>query len=103
MARSVRVDVCVYRGLLFSIASGTATISCTMIKEVNPDHLKASTTGVMNFLVFVFLNPIVELHRWDCVVALLTFFLREAGAAVSCASLMVPRQASQMAGASLCL
>ena len=39
-------------GLLFGIGSGAAMIPYTMIKEVNPDNVKGSAAGAMNFLVF---------------------------------------------------
>jgi len=39
-------------GLVFGIGSGAAMIPYTMIKEANPDHVKGSATGAMNFLVF---------------------------------------------------
>jgi MFS family permease len=39
-------------GLVFGIGSGAAMITYTMIKEVNPDNVKGSATGAMNFLVF---------------------------------------------------
>jgi MFS family permease len=38
--------------LLFGIASGAAMIPYSVIKEVNPDNVKGSATGAMNFLVF---------------------------------------------------
>jgi MFS family permease len=41
-------------GLAFGIGSGAAMIPYTMIKEVNPDNVKGSATGAMNFLVFSF-------------------------------------------------
>ena len=41
-------------GVAFGIGSGTAMIPYTMIKEVNPDSVKGSATGAMNFLVFSF-------------------------------------------------
>jgi MFS family permease len=41
-------------GLLFGIGSGAAMIPYSMIKEVNPDNVKGSATGAMNFLVFSF-------------------------------------------------
>ncbi len=37
---------------LFGIASGAAMIPYSVIKEVNPDNVKGSATGAMNFLVF---------------------------------------------------
>ena len=39
-------------GFLFGIGSGAAMIPYTIIKEVNPDRVKGSATGAMNFLVF---------------------------------------------------
>ncbi len=94
-------------GLLFGIGSGAAMISYTMAKEVNPDNVKGSAAGAMNFLVFsfsAFLGPIfgLALQRlsnggplglqtfreadviWIGAIVLslfLTFFLRETGAA----------------------
>jgi MFS family permease len=41
-------------GLLFGIGSSAAMIPYTIIKEVNPDNVKGSATGAMNFLVFSF-------------------------------------------------
>lgn len=93
-------------GLLFGIGSGAAMIPYSMIKEVNPDHVKASTAGAMNFLVFTFsafLGPVFGLalqrlsggeplmlatfHEADLIWVgaivlslILTFFLRETGA-----------------------
>ncbi|MCO6515174.1 MAG: MFS transporter [Snodgrassella sp.] len=40
-------------GLLFGVASGAAMIPYTMNKEVNPDEVKGTATGVINFFVFV--------------------------------------------------
>ncbi len=39
-------------GFLFGFASGAAMIPYSIIKEVNPDRIKGSATGAMNFLVF---------------------------------------------------
>lgn len=39
-------------GLVFGIGSGAAMIPYAMIKEANPDNVKGSATGAMNFLVF---------------------------------------------------
>jgi len=39
-------------GLVFGIGSGAAMIPYAMIKEANPDKVKGSATGAMNFLVF---------------------------------------------------
>jgi len=38
--------------LLFGIASGAAMIPYTMIKEANPDEVKGSATGGINFVTF---------------------------------------------------
>ena len=38
--------------LLFGIASGCAMIPYTMIKEANPDNVKGSATGGINFITF---------------------------------------------------
>jgi MFS family permease len=51
-------------GLLFGIGSGAAMIPYAMIKEANPDNVKGSATGAMNFLVFsfsAFLAPVFGL------------------------------------------
>ena len=40
-------------GFLFGFGSGAAMIPYSMIKEVNPDQVKGSATGAMNFMVFV--------------------------------------------------
>ena len=94
-------------GLAFGIGSGAAMIPYTMIKEVNPDNVKGSATGAMNFLVFsssALLAPafgltLIDLSGgkpltydvfreadliWVGAIVLsfiLTFFLRETGAA----------------------
>ena len=47
--------------LIFGIASGAAMIPYTIIKEVNPDEVKGSATGGINFLTFgvtAFIGPI---------------------------------------------
>jgi hypothetical protein len=36
----------------FGVASGSAMIPFTIIKEVNSDNVKGSATGVMNFITF---------------------------------------------------
>jgi len=95
-------------GLAFGIGSGAAMIPYTIIKEVNPDNVKGSATGAMNFLVFCFSaflaplfglalvhlsggqSPTLETFReadliWIGGIVLsfvLTLFLRETGAAV---------------------
>jgi MFS family permease len=38
--------------LLMGIASGAAMIPYTIIKEVNPDEVKGSAVGAINFLTF---------------------------------------------------
>jgi MFS family permease len=94
-------------GFLFGVGSGAAMIPYAMIKETNPDHVKGSATGAMNFLVFslsAFLAPVFGLalmrlsggrpltlenfHEadiiWVAAIVLsfvLTLFLRETGAA----------------------
>ncbi|KAB2943599.1 MAG: MFS transporter [Hyphomicrobium sp.] len=93
--------------LIFGIGSGAAVIPYTIAKEANPDSVKGSTTGAINFLVFSFsalLAPVFGLalqqfsgaelptlptfHQADLIWAgaiilalILTFFLRETGAA----------------------
>jgi len=39
-------------GFLFGFGSGAAMIPYSIIKEVNPDNVKGSATGAINFLVF---------------------------------------------------
>jgi len=99
-------------GLAFGIGSGAAMIPYSMIKEVNPENVKGSAAGAMNFLVFslsALLAPAfglalmrlsggkpLTLHTyqhadliWVGAVVLslvLTWFLRETGAAARTAS-----------------
>jgi MFS family permease len=40
-------------GFLLGFGSGGAMIPYSIIKEVNPDNVKGSATGAINFLVFV--------------------------------------------------
>jgi len=50
---------------LFGVASGAAMIPYSVIKEVNPDSVKGSATGGINFLVFgitAFLGPVYASH-----------------------------------------
>jgi MFS family permease len=50
---------------IFGIASGAAMIPYSVIKEVNPDNVKGSATGAINFLVFgitAFMGPIFANH-----------------------------------------
>jgi MFS family permease len=103
-------------GLLFGVGSGAAMIPYTMIKEVNPDNVKGSATGAMNFLVFsfsAFLAPVFgfvllqfsdaksltleTFHEADLIWVgaivlslILTFFLRETGAAARRAPFAAP-------------
>jgi MFS family permease len=37
---------------IFGIASGVAMIPYSIIKEANPDNVKGSATGAINFIVF---------------------------------------------------
>jgi MFS family permease len=94
---------------IFGVASGAAMIPYSIIKEVNPDNVKGSATGGINFLVFAitaFMGPVYA-HRigrgtgntpnlavhfqrgamfWIvcCAVAIVvTFFLRETGRAAN--------------------
>jgi MFS family permease len=50
---------------IFGIASGAAMIPYSVIKEVNPDKVKGSATGAINFLVFgitAVMGPIFAKH-----------------------------------------
>jgi len=50
---------------VFGIASGAAMIPYSVIKEVNPDSVKGSATGAINFLVFgitALMGPIFANH-----------------------------------------
>jgi MFS family permease len=94
---------------IFGVASGAAMIPYSIIKEVNPDNVKGSATGGINFLVFAitaFMGPVYA-HRigrgtgntpnlavhfqrgamfWVACCALaivVTFFLRETGRAAN--------------------
>jgi len=40
-------------GFLLGFGSGAAMIPYSIIKEVNPDEVKGSATGAINFIVFV--------------------------------------------------
>ena len=51
-------------GLLFGFASGSAMIPYSIIKEVNPDEVKGSATGAMNFLVFSFSAFLAPAYGW---------------------------------------
>lgn len=51
-------------GLLFGFASGAAMIPYAVIKEVNPDRIKGSATGAMNFLVFTLSAVAAPVAGW---------------------------------------
>jgi MFS family permease len=51
-------------GLLLGIGSGAAMIPYTVIKEVNPDEVKGSATGAINFLVFTFSALLAPAYGW---------------------------------------
>lgn len=90
-------------GLVLGIASGAAMIPYTIIKEVNPDNVKGSAIGAMNFLVFALSaatasmftdvltryggsgsSGVLDVAGWRLVASValaivLAFFLRETG------------------------
>jgi MFS family permease len=50
---------------VFGIASGAAMIPYTIIKEANPDYVKGSATGAINFITFsitALLGPVFSKH-----------------------------------------
>ncbi|MFZ6693898.1 MFS transporter [Undibacterium sp. SXout20W] len=51
-------------GLLLGLGSGAAMIPYTIIKEVNPDHVKGSATGAINFLVFTLSALMAPAYGW---------------------------------------
>ena len=51
-------------GLVLGIGSGAAMIPYTVIKEVNPDNVKGSATGAINFLVFTFSALLAPAYGW---------------------------------------
>jgi MFS family permease len=51
-------------GLLLGIGSGAAMIPYTVIKEVNPDNVKGSATGAINFVVFSISALIAPVYGW---------------------------------------
>ena len=53
-----------FYGLVFGIGSGAAMIPYSVIKEVNPDWVKGSATGAINFLVFAFSALAAPLYGW---------------------------------------
>ena len=91
--------------LVLGIASGAAMIPFSMMKEANPSQVKGTAAGVMNFLVFVttgIMSPFISrlmvpqgtpltLHEFQVgflplvggvvVAIILSFFMRETGAA----------------------
>jgi MFS family permease len=95
-------------GFVLGFGSGAAMIPYSSIKEVNPDEVKGSATGAINFLVFVLSGVVAPAYGWllmklsdggpmtlevfakggaTGIVAIvlaivLAFFIRETGAAV---------------------
>jgi MFS family permease len=51
-------------GLLLGIGSGAAMIPYSSIKELNPDRVKGSATGAINFLVFTFSALVAPVSGW---------------------------------------
>ena len=51
-------------GLLLGIGSGAAMIPYAIIKEVNPDKVKGSATGAINFLVFTLSALLAPAYGW---------------------------------------
>jgi MFS family permease len=51
-------------GLLLGIGSGAAMIPYSVIKEVNPDEVKGSATGAINFLVFTLSALLAPAYGW---------------------------------------
>lgn len=51
-------------GLVLGIGSGAAMLPYTIIKEVNPDSVKGSATGAINFLVFTFSALLAPVYGW---------------------------------------
>jgi MFS family permease len=51
-------------GFLLGFGSGAAMIPYTVIKEVNPDEVKGSATGAINFLVFVMSAFAAPAYGW---------------------------------------
>ena len=51
-------------GFLLGFGSGAAMIPYTSIKEVNPDEVKGSATGAINFLVFVLSGLVAPAYGW---------------------------------------
>ncbi|WP_284943556.1 MFS transporter [Acidisoma cladoniae] len=51
-------------GLLLGIGSGAAMVPYSIIKEVNPDRVKGSATGAINFLVFTLSALLAPAYGW---------------------------------------
>ncbi len=60
-------------GLLLGIGSGAAMIPYAIIKEVNPDEVKGSATGAINFLVFTLSALLAPAYGW------LLYYLSDGG------------------------
>jgi MFS family permease len=95
-------------GFVLGFGSGAAMIPYSSIKEVNPDEVKGSATGAINFLVFVLSGLVAPAYGWllmklsgeapmtlevyakggatgvaaIVVAIILAFFIKETGAAV---------------------
>jgi MFS family permease len=51
-------------GFVLGFGSGAAMIPYTIIKEVNPDEVKGSATGAINFIVFVMSAFAAPAYGW---------------------------------------
>ncbi len=51
-------------GFVLGFGSGAAMIPYTIIKEVNPDEVKGSATGAINFIVFVMSAFVAPAYGW---------------------------------------
>jgi MFS family permease len=51
-------------GLLAGVASGSAMLTYTVIKEANPPHLSGTSTGVINFINFTFSALLGPVFAW---------------------------------------
>jgi MFS family permease len=51
-------------GFVLGFGSGAAMIPYSSIKEVNPDEVKGSATGAINFLVFVLSGAVAPAYGW---------------------------------------
>lgn len=51
-------------GLIAGIASGSAMLTYTVIKESNPPHLSGTATGVINFINFTFSALLGPVFAW---------------------------------------